>query len=1594
VPVAAGILPNAFVNIFVLEYGDPRSLDFVAEHARELAAVLVEPVQSRNPELQPRDFLHQLRRVTEDNVVALIFDEIVTGFRCHPGGAQAHFGVRADIATYGKVLGGGMPIGVVAGTSHFMDALDGGAWRYGDSSGPSRGATYLAGTFVRHPLAIAAADAVVRRLNAEGPALQETLNERTANLAGRLQQLLADSDLPLRLGHFASLMFLRPTEQGSLASLLFYHLRARGIHIWEGRPAFLSTAHTDQDLATIESAFAASLAELTGRAVVAVNRPTSAPGRLTLPMTPAQTDLWIASSLGTGASLSYTLAFLIHARGPLNLEALRRSLQEVVDRHEALRTTFDAYGRTQSIRDQMPIDVPLEDISTRPPSGARSALAEMVAQSVRRPFDLENGPLFRAQVIKLAAEHHALLLTAHHLVLDGGSFGVLLGELGSLYTAHLAGRPASLPTPLATRTYTRLEQEQRSPAEVAANREYWLKQLAQLPDPLELPATRPRPAVRSYRAATETFVLDRESVARLRRACAQLGCGLMHLLLASHSVLVHRLSASDDFVVGVPATSSLSDAGLRITRDLSLVGDHVNVLPVRMRHLPEQTFEEHVRSVKDLLISGYEHQNFTSPELVRELKVRRDAGHVPLIPVVFNFERAATLALEGVETEVVVPPRAFDFYDLAVNIIESPHELRVSVMFSTDLFEAEVVRAWLAAWRVLLDGAVAAPGLRVADLPLLLPQEQQAILERWNATGCALSTECIHRQIANQARQTPDAIAVEPLTYRELLDRTNRLASRLREAGVGPDQIVGLCAERSPQLVVGLLAILQAGGAYLPLDPSLPDERLRFMLEDAGGTLIVTESHLRDRFGTTAPVIDLDRPLPDLSTDGRCLDSDVGPGHLAYVIYTSGSTGRPKSVAVEHRALANNLRALQREIDLGAEDVLLAVTTMAFDIAALELLLPLMVGARVTLATDQTVRDGRELLRALNTTGATVMQATPVTWRMLLDAGWDGEPRLKVLCGGEALLPGLAQELRARSEQVWNLYGPTEATIWCSSHRVTREDAVVPIGRPLANTRMYILGPRGEPVPAGVPGDLFIGGAGLARGYWRRPDLTSERFLVRPIGGEAAVRVYQTGDRARHRPDGVIEFLGRGDDQIKLRGFRIELGEVEAALSEHPGVRHGVALLREDTPGDKRLVAYVAPHVGAKLEQGELRAFLRLRLPEYMLPSQCVVLAALPLSPSGKVDRAALPEPDGGREPGSGHVPPTDPLEARLVRLWEKVLKVRPVGLRDNFFDLGGHSLLALRMFRELEREFGSTVTVAALFGAPTIEQLAPLFRSGRRSTRWSSLTAIQPGGRNIPFFCVHADSGHVFLYRDLASQLGREQPVYGFESRGLDGITAPVATVEEMAAHYIEEMREVAPKGPYCLGGFCFGAYIALEMAHRLQAEGEEVPLLVSFNTDGEWKAMHNAVDSARMHWRYMTGSSTRAALGYAIDRTAYRLTRVAGAVARGRASWARVRNRPLSPSLRHAVIAELNLAAVQSYVPRPYEGTLVYFQGSEDRAKSPEPFWGKLVSRVETHVVHGRFIEILREPGVRQVAEQLRSCLEAHSRRRLVGGPLPAES
>lgn len=1318
-PIAPGIPPSLVENMLVLDYAAPESLEILRAHAGEIAAVLVEPVQSRHPDLQPKTFMRELRAITERSGTALIFDEVVTGFRCHPGGAQAYFGVKADMATYGKVVGGGIPIGVLAGKRTYMDALDGGAWNYGDDSFPEVGMTFFAGTFVRHPLAMAAARAVLDRLREEGPGLQLRMGERTTLLCRTLNTWFESVGAPIRIPHFSAFAVIEHAPDLRHISLLWYYLREKGIHIWENRPIYLTLAHTDEDFDKVIRAFQESVTEMqeAGFLPTIADReskiaPLEFPRIDSAPSTEAQREIWASTQMGDEANCAYNESNVIELKGSLDRAALEKSILHVIQRHPALRSTFSEDGELQLFQpapEQFALSV--IDLSTLPEKERAARYAKLRSEGTGIPFDLVQGPLWRLQLVALAPDTHALFITAHHMISDGWSFGMIVDELSHSYNAFLVGHIPMLPPALAFGDYARSLMGQSDERDAA--RDYWIAQFQEPAPALELPTDRSRPPLKSYAGAMETRVVDAERFARLKKAVPQLGGTLFVNLLSVFATLLHRFSGQDDLVIGVPS------AGQTSTGYDALVGHCLNFLPLRVHCTDDLSFGEFASKVSHTIVDAYEHQSYTFGSLVRALKLPRDTSRLPLVSVMFNIDNSGFdhLHFDGLSFRVLTNAKQFVNFDLFFNLVQSEKNLEIECEYNTDLYDASTIRRWLASFELLIESILSSNEKPLSVLPVMTVEEKTTLLKNGEGTVRDYARERpVHVLVSEIAVANPKKIAVRyndmTLTYGELESRANQLATHLQSLGVTSGNYVGLFIERSIDMVVGLLGILKTGAAYVPMDPAFPAERLQFMLEDAKIESLVTHSSLRDRLPSSAvKAIQIDALPSDIAKEFT--PSERGGEHPVYMIFTSGSTGRPKGVIVPHRALVNFLFSMRREPGMNADDVFFAVTTLSFDISGLEIFLPLTIGATVVIASGDTLADGNLLRDALERSEATVMQATPSTWRLLLEAKWPGNKRLKILIGGEAVPLDLIKHLLPCCASLWNVYGPTETTIWSTTTRLLPRDESVSIGRPIDNTQVYVVNAELQLQPTGIPGELLIGGDGLALGYLDRPELTAERFIPDTFSEKPGSRLYRTGDIALWTADGRLECLGRLDNQVKVRGYRIELGEIESFIEKYPGVQQVAMMAKKDGQGHSRLIAYIVPEESEKnkeLSEG-LRQYIAEKLPAYMIPSFFIFLKRMPLTPNGKVDRRALLAlgQDMGDQPASStFVPPGSKTEKLLAEIWRQVIGIERIGIHDDIFEIGGDSILIFRITARANQA-GLKLLPTQIFQHRTIAQLANL---------------------------------------------------------------------------------------------------------------------------------------------------------------------------------------------------------------------------------------------------------------------------------------------
>ncbi len=1327
----------------------------------------------------------------------------------------------------------------------------------------------------------------------------------------------------------------------------------------------------------------------------------------------AQQRLWFLDRLDPGRPW-YNIATAVHLSGPIHLDALRRAFHALVCRHESLRTIFgEVDGRPVQVIASAPLDCTISVLDLSQDRNAEINALKQARNEAFRPFDLAKGPLFRVSVFKVGLDEHLVLVTTHHAVSDGWSIGILVREVAALYESIRLGNPSPLP-PLPVQY-----------ADFADRQREWLEaghlddQLAAFKNvlmgvpALDLPVDRPRPALPSGRGGERTRLYSKTLAEQLRAIGRAEGATLFMTLLAAFQALLGRYSGQTDFAIGSPV------AGRGESKTEGLIGFFVNTMVVRADLAGEPTFRDLVRRVRVATVEAYAYQDLPFEQVVAAVDPRRDPSRTPLFQVMFALQNAS---LPDVQTaEIRLRPirlgTVSSKFDLTLAVAETEEGLDATLEFSADLFEAATVDRMLAHFGRFLESAVAEPDLPVIDLPILTDAERIE-LAQWNETGADLPALCVPQLFENQAAQTPEATALgfegKSLTYAALNAQADRLARQLRTLGVRPGVLVGLCVERGLEMVVGLLGILKAGGAYLPLDPAFPAARIELMLDQSNVSVLVTQSALKNQFKKVASLVCLDEePFEFVESEAAEATTD----DLAYVIFTSGSTGTPKGVMIPHSALTNFLLSMRREPGFAASDTLLAVTTLSFDIAALEIFLPLISGGRVEIVSREVAADGLRLADAIESSGASVLQATPATWRLLLESGWTGDPDLTILCGGEGMSRDLARRLLSKSKAVWNVYGPTETTVWSTLMRVESGTGSVPIGRPIANTSAYVLDRRRNPVPVGVTGELYLSGAGLARGYLGRPDLTAERFHVDPFASAKDAKMYQTGDLARFRPDGVLECLGRTDGQVKIRGFRVELGDVEAALASHPDVVSAAAKAIDDASGFQKLIGYLV--VQNELDITGLRGWLKERLPDYMMPSFYLKIDALPMTPNHKVDRKSLPDPDGIEVMEAGPViAPRDEVESRLVKVWEDVLQVTAMGVNQSFFDLGGHSLLAIRLLGKIEEEFGRRLPLASLFQGPTIEEQAHVLRAEAPKSSngpWSPLVGIRREGDKTPFFCVHPAGGIVYCFQDLARQLGGDRPFYALQAAGLEGVQAPFEDFTAMAARYVEAIRTVQTEGPYHLGGWSLGGVIAFEMARQIVDSGDNVGTVALFDSWAPTVLVRSTNDAQKVL------AEEVAALGLfdgedligGLDDLAFVLGQFPPEIVEdfdGDALRMIAHLRDLPADARRAFVLRAfqldlvyhletgpeqverlwkvlraNLIAGSKYEPKIYPGRIVLFRAGDAKdapSTDPRNGWGSLVSgEIHVHEVPGDHTTILRGSNLRVLADKLRAELDGKS-------------
>jgi amino acid adenylation domain-containing protein len=1318
----------------------------------------------------------------------------------------------------------------------------------------------------------------------------------------------------------------------------------------------------------------------------------TAEGAYVFPASFAQRRLWFIEQIEDLAG-AYNVSFALRFRGELDCPRMAEALSYLENRHEVLRTTFamERGALTQVVRPPIPFPLRIEElVASGEPTD--TALNRWLQCEVVAPFDLGTGPLIRAAILRTSRQEHVLVITMHHSIVDAWSIPILVRDLAAAYAGIGDGREPTLePLPIQYADYAVWQIDGLTGEALERKLAYWKRQLAGPLPVLELPTDHPRPPTQTYNGDRVSVDITPKIAASIGRLARESNATLFMALLTTFQVFLHRHSGQTDLVIGTPIT------GRNQAETAGLIGFFLNTLAIRSDLSGNPSFREALTRVRRTVLDAYAEQDLPFEKLVEALQAPRDWSRHPLFQAVFVLHELPGELPEfpGLTVErLPMPKGSTSKFDLLLSVSQTGTALRAEFEYNTDLFDRETAQLMAARYRVLLGSIAADPDTGIGTLPLLPEEERRRVQEAWTGTSSPYPRNATITQLfEEQARATPDAPAVAGgkvvWSYAQLDERANRLAHHLRSMGVERGTPVGVCLERSPEMVVGLLGILKAGGAYVPLDPNYPVARLAIMAEEAGIRAVVTRQSLvgtLPRALRAGAIVRMDADWPSVAQRSATpLDLEAGPTDLAYVMFTSGSTGRPKGVAIPHRGIVR----LVKNTDFVGPDAytrVLCYAPISFDASTFELWGPLLNGGTAVVfpAHAPTLA---ELGSFIAREQVSTVWLTAALFHQMVEAELPRFSQVKyLLAGGDVLSPSHVARVLARFPgcHMINGYGPTENTTFTCCHRITRvePDTGIPIGRPIANTRVYLLDPWSGPAPIGVPGELFAGGDGLALGYCNQPELTATHFVERSVRPDGAERLYRTGDRARWRRDGTIEFLGRLDDQVKIRGYRIELDEVRSALEEHPAVGQAAVVVRGDLSEARAVVGYYVPRAGIEVSEADLRQALRLRLPPYMMPAALIRVPALPLTAAGKLDRDALPvaELQAG-EPADDGGQPRSTIELALISLWESMLDRRPIGVADDFFDLGGHSLLAARMVDELQRATGLTLPLAALFKGATIADIADYLVENPGDKDSTRVIEVQRGSGDSPFFMLHGDlAGGGFYCREIARAVGPDQPVYSLAPHRETDVTGAL-TIESMAARHLATIRTIQPHGPYWLGGYCISGLVALEIAQQLTAAGESVALLTLVDTAPAYTRPRWLAPAMRLVSRLTTKGEqayldrlaylmrrARAGRGSArgrqlLDLTALPFQAVARRVARlTRAPGAAVPGSgPLATPL--SSLWNLHRRAMLTYTPRRYSGRvdLIWSSEIDDSLGDPAPYWQSVAGHLVTVKVPGTHVGVI---------------------------------
>jgi amino acid adenylation domain-containing protein len=1339
----------------------------------------------------------------------------------------------------------------------------------------------------------------------------------------------------------------------------------------------------------------------------------------------SQERLWLIYQLQP-ESTAYNVPSAIQIKRKINIAALEEAINLMIQQHEILRTRFyfDGQRPYQQVIPSLSIKIQCTDLRDVPAEHRQERLLELIERESIQPFDLSQVPLFRTYLFPLADDESILFINIHHIITDAWSMKVFYLELWKIYQILAQNKPVNLQPPAIQ--YADFAQWQRKwlagdilETELA----YWRKHLDGVPV-LELPTHKRRPLVQTYRGSLVSTPFSQTLYDGLNHLSQRAGISMFMTGLAAFYVLLYRYSGQVDIPVGIPI------ANRRWLFTEELIGSLVNTLVLRINLEGDPSFFEVLNRVRDVSLLAYANQDIPFERLVAELRPARDPSHTPLFQVMFNiinipapsFEELGIKPSEKPDLSLEIDHGGAQF-DLTLTIVDSPEYAgrRVTLNYNIDLFEGETIARMLSHYMNLLEAIVQTPELKIFQLPFLIPSERSLLIDKWNSTQTSYP---FHKSIPScfeaQVEKTPQAVAViddgAELTFEQLNQRANQLAYYLRELGVGKETLVGVCLNRSIDLFIVFMGILKAGGAYVPLDPTYPQERLAFMLLDSATPYLITQRSLVDHLSVhNTRMVYLDEVCHQIAEHSESnLPEHPEMDQLAYVIYTSSSTGTPKGVLGLHRGTLNRLHWMWERYPFHPDEICCQKTAISFVDSIWEIFGPLLRGIPVVVIPNEAVRDIELLIRTLNMNHVTRIVLVPSFLKAMLEnypQVGSLLPNLRFwVSSGEALALDLVNKFHELLPErtLLNLYGSSEAAADCTFYetRYPESHQTIPIGRPIANTQVYLLDAHKQLVPLGVPGEIYIGGEGVARGYLNRPVISADRFIPDPFIKASDKRLFRTGDLGRYLPDGNIEYLGRNDRQVKIHGYRVELGEIERVLRETPGIFDATVISHKDSTGDISLIAYIVARPKIKPNLLDLRTYLRQKLPAFMLPANIVVLDQLPLLPNGKIDLKSLPTPDIAPVNVGEYVAPSTGIERELVQIWENLLNKNPIGVTQNFFDLGGHSLLAVSLFAQINRLFDKHLPLNTIFEGPTIKHLAEVIANHSVRAIWSSLVPIQPNGYKPPLFFVHPFGGDVTGFNLWAKHLGNDQPFYGLRARGLDGIQEPLSSIEEMASVYLDELRLVQPRGPYYLGGYCIGGVIAFEIAQRLNRQGEQVAMLAIVNQpppNSGYEIVKFSIDFIFNFLRnlpYWTADFLQLRYSDMFTRLKFKLVvlkgslryRINSILRRGGTNLAGVTEDMIKvgvsqyPEYQRGFIAgyfHKFFEALANYRPQVYPGHIDLFRTPRQPlicSFDPSLCWDKLAGAgIDVIVVPGSNSTITRDPYALEFARQLGSKLDA---------------